>query len=110
MPFAFVPITIAALAGTGPAGRPRIGVVQHVAADRGRRGYRAPLDDRVSTTDELARRRHQQPVALTDGFGTRSGRERRVALIGVLVSVFLVRGRDLQPVGEPAPEVALEAA
>ena len=47
IPFAFVPITIAALAGTKPqeAGLAS-GTDQHDSADRRRRRHRAPLDHR----------------------------------------------------------------
>ena len=39
-------------------GRPRIGVDQHLAADRGRRGYRDPLDDRRVDHRRCGCRRH----------------------------------------------------
>ena len=55
MPFAFVPITIAALAGTSAAGGgPGVGPHQHVAADRWRGRHRDPVDDR-RVDDELCR-------------------------------------------------------
>jgi hypothetical protein len=48
------------------------------------------------------------PVALTDGFQQAFWVGAAVAFVGVLVSVFLVRGRDLRPqeavIGEPALE------
>jgi hypothetical protein len=49
-------------------------------------------------------------VALTDGFQAAFWAGAAIAFAGVLVSVFLVRGRDLQQqeatVGEPAFEAA----
>ena len=64
----------------------------------------------ISTTESAIADGSQQPVALTDGFQAAFWVGAVVGLIGVLVSVFLVRGRDLQPVAEPVGEVALEAA
>jgi Na+/melibiose symporter-like transporter len=52
------------------------------------------------------------PVALTDGFQAAFWTGAAIAFAGVLVSIFLVRGRDLQPQESEAPvaEAVLEAA
>ena len=50
------------------------------------------------------------PVALTDGFVNAFWAGAAIAFAGVLVSIFMVRGRDLKPqeaaIGEPALEEA----
>ena len=96
IPFAFVPITIAALAGTKPqeAGSPR--AHQHVAADRRRGRHRAPLDDRLlDSDDEIAST--AVPSALTDGFVNAFWAGAAIAFAGVLVSIFMVRARPPSP-------------
>ena len=111
MPFAFVPISIAALAGTGPdqAGLAS-GLFNTSQQIGGAVGIALLSTIAISTTESSLVDGSQQAVALTDGFQAAFWVGAAVGLIGVLVSVFLVRGRDLQPDGEPAPEVALEAA
>jgi predicted MFS family arabinose efflux permease len=90
IPFAFVPITIAALAGTKPeeAGLSTIA---------------------VTTTDNATGQGTALPTALTHGFVNAFWAGAAIAFVGVLVSIFLVRGRDLAPseaapIGEPAFE------
>jgi len=111
MPFAFVPISIAALAGTRPdqAGLAS-GLFNTSQQIGGAVGIALLSTIAISTTESAIADGSQQPVALTDGFQAAFWAGAVVGLIGVLVSVFLVRGRDLQPVGDAAPEVALEAA
>ena len=50
------------------------------------------------------------PVALTDGFVNAFWAGAAIAFVGVLVSIFMVRGRDLQSQeafdGEPALDIA----
>ena len=111
MPFAFVPISIAALAGTRPdqAGLAS-GLFNTSQQIGGAVGIALLSTIAISTTESAIADGSQQPVALADGFQAAFWVGAAVGLIGVLVSVFLVRGRDLQPVGDAAPEVALEAA
>ncbi len=49
------------------------------------------------------------PVALTDGFVNAFWAGAAIAFAGVLVAIFLVRGKDLRPqeapIGEPAFEL-----
>ncbi len=111
MPFAFVPISIAALAGTRPdqAGLAS-GLFNTSQQIGGAVGIALLSTIAISTTESAIADGSRQPVALTDGFQAAFWVGAVVGLIGVLVSVFLVRGRDLRPVGDAAPEVALEAA
>jgi EmrB/QacA subfamily drug resistance transporter len=108
IPFAFVPITIAALAGTRPneAGLAS-GLINTSQQIGGAVGIALLSTIAVSTTDAAAPGT-APPVALTDGFVNAFWAGAAIAFVGVLVSVFMVRGRDLQPqetgVGEPALE------
>jgi len=66
----------------------------------------------VSTTDDRLAGGSALPTALTDGFVNAFWAGAAVAFAGVLVSLFLVRGRELRQV-EPEPMVmhaALEEA
>jgi uncharacterized membrane protein (DUF441 family) len=62
----------------------------------------------VSTTDDALASGTAAPSALTDGFQAAFWAAAAIMFAGVLVSVFMVRGRDLQEqeahVGEPALE------
>ena len=49
-----------------------------------------------------------QPVALTNGFQAAFWAGAAISFVGVLVSLFLVRGRDLAQQEAPALEPALE--
>ncbi|MBA3433383.1 MAG: hypothetical protein H0U08_04745 [Actinobacteria bacterium] len=64
----------------------------------------------TSTTTDAVSSGTKLPIAMTDGFQAAFWAGATVALAGVLVSIFLVRGRDLQPqessVGEPAFDAA----
>jgi EmrB/QacA subfamily drug resistance transporter len=111
IPFAFVPITIAALAGTKPheAGLAS-GLINTSQQIGGAVGIALLSTIAVSTQkDELAAGT-AVPVALTDGYQAAFWVGAGVAFVGLLVSIFLVRGRDLRPheatVGEPALEGA----
>jgi len=113
IPFAFVPISIAAFAGTRQdeaglasglmntsqqiGGAVGIAILSTIATSR--------TNDAVSSGTEL-------PVALTDGFQAAFWTGAAIAFAGVLVSIFLVRGRDLQPQESEAhvSEPLLEAA
>jgi urea transporter len=62
----------------------------------------------LSTTNDEVASGTELPVALTDGFQQAFWVGAAVAFVGVLVSLFLVRGRDLRTqeavIGEPALE------
>jgi EmrB/QacA subfamily drug resistance transporter len=110
IPFAFVPITIAALAGTKPqeAGLAS-GLINTSQQIGGAVGIAFLSTIAVSTTDNAVASGTAMPVALTDGFVNAFWAGAAIAFAGVLVSVFLVRGRDLRPqeavIGEPALEL-----
>jgi EmrB/QacA subfamily drug resistance transporter len=107
IPFAFVPITIAALAGTKPqeAGLAS-GLINTSQQIGGAVGIAILSTIAVSTTDNAVASGTAVPTALTDGFVNAFWAGAGIAFAGLLVSIFMVRGRDLQPqeaqVGEPA--------
>ena len=109
IPFAFVPITIAALAGTKPqeAGLAS-GLINTSQQIGGAVGIALLSTIAVSTTDDEVASGTRLPVALTDGFVDAFWAGAAIAFAGLLVSIFLVRGRDLRPseatVGAPAFE------
>jgi EmrB/QacA subfamily drug resistance transporter len=104
IPFAFVPITIAALAGTKPreAGLAS-GLINTSQQIGGAVGIAILSTIAVSTTDDATAAGTPLPTALTDGFVNAFWAGAAIAFAGVLVSIFMVRGRDLQAVGEPEP-------
>ena len=111
IPFAFVPITIAALAGTKPeeAGLAS-GLINTSQQIGGALGIALLSTVAVSTTDDKLANGTALPAALTDGFVNAFWAGAAIAFAGVLVSIFLVRGRDLR-LQEPAvPKPALEEA
>jgi EmrB/QacA subfamily drug resistance transporter len=107
IPFAFVPITIAALAGTKPqeAGLAS-GLINTSQQIGGAVGIAILSTIAVSTTDDAVTGGTAVPIALTDGFVNAFWAGAAIAFAGVLVSIFMVRGRDLRPqeapIGEPA--------
>ena len=110
IPFAFVPITIAALAGTKPqeAGLAS-GLINTSQQIGGAVGIAILSTVAVATTDDAVADGVAVPVALTDGFVNAFWAGAGIALAGLLVSIFMVRGRDLRqeaPVAEPALEAA----
>jgi EmrB/QacA subfamily drug resistance transporter len=110
IPFAFVPITIAALAGTKPqeAGLAS-GLINTSQQIGGAVGIALLSTIAVSTTEDEIGSGTVAPVALTDGFVNAFWAGAAIAFVGVLVAVFMVRGRDLKPQEQPALEPALES-
>ena len=107
MAFAFVSISIAALAGrAGEGRRSRVRADQHVAADRRRARDRRPLggrdrpDERAPSTSGDA-----VPQALTTGFQAAFWVGAGVAAAGVLASLVLIRKEELEaaPAAETVP-------
>jgi MFS family permease len=111
IPFAFVPITIAALAGTKPqeAGLAS-GLINTTQQIGGAVGIAILSTIAVSTTDEAVADGTVMPVALTDGFVNAFWAGAGIALVGLLVSIFMVRGRDLRPQEIPIGEPVLESS
>ena len=109
MPFAFVPITIAAVAGTKPqeAGLAS-GLINTSQQIGGAVGIAILSTIAVSTTTDDVTAGVAQPVALTNGFQAAFWAGAAISFAGVLVSLFLVRGRDLEHQEAPALEPALE--
>ena len=109
IPFAFVPITIAALAGTKPqeAGLAS-GLINTSQQIGGAVGIAILSTIAVSTTDDAVAGGTAVPTALTDGFVNAFWAGAAIAFAGVLVSIFMVRGRDLRPQEAPIGEPALE--
>ena len=112
LPFAFVPVTIAAVAGTKreEAGLAS-GLINTSQQIGGAVGIAILSTVAVSKTDDALATGTAAPVALTDGFQAAFWTGAGIAFLGVLVSLFLVRGRDLtQEQDAHAGEPALEAA
>jgi EmrB/QacA subfamily drug resistance transporter len=111
MPFAYVPITIAAVAGTKQdAAGLASGLINTSQQIGGAVGIAVLTTIAVSHTDHAFATGAQPPVALTDGFAAAFWAGAGISFAGLLVSIFLVRGRDLQHGEAHVPEPALEAA
>jgi EmrB/QacA subfamily drug resistance transporter len=111
IPFSFVPITIAALAGTKPAEAGLAsGLFNTSYQIGGALGIALLSTIAVSTTDDEVASGTTLPAALTDGFVNAFWAGAAVAFAGVLVSIFLVRGRDLRRPERAVPKPALEEA
>jgi len=111
IPFSFVPITIAALAGTKPeeAGLAS-GLINTSQQIGGALGIALLSTIAASTTDDELASGTALPAALTDGFVNAFWAGAAIAFAGVLVSIFLVRGRDLRLAEPVVPKPALEEA
>jgi EmrB/QacA subfamily drug resistance transporter len=110
MGFTFVPISIAALAGVKPseAGLAS-GLINTSQQIGGALGIAALSAVATSTTTSRLADGSQQTVALVDGFHAAFVGGTAVAAIGILVALFVVRGRDIEAAPAMAPEM-VEAA
>jgi EmrB/QacA subfamily drug resistance transporter len=110
MGFTFVPISIAALAGVKPseAGLAS-GLINTSQQIGGALGIAALSAVATSTTTSRLADGSQQTVALVDGFHAAFVGGTAVAAIGILVALFVVRGRDIDAAPAMAPEM-VEAA
>ncbi len=113
MGFSFVPISIAALAGVKPseAGLAS-GLINTSQQVGGALGIAALSAVATSTTTDRIAAGGAKAAALTDGFQAAFVGGTAVAVVGVLVALLVVRGRDIEtaPVLAPEMEAALEAA
>jgi EmrB/QacA subfamily drug resistance transporter len=111
MPFAYVPVTIAAVAGTrqDEAGLAS-GLINTSQQIGGAVGIAILSTIAVTTTTDDLGAGTQQAVALTNGFAAAFWAGAAIAFAGVLVSLFLVRGSDLQHAEVGLVEPALEPA
>ena len=114
MGFSFVPISIAALAGVKPseAGLAS-GLINTSQQVGGALGIAALSAIATSTTTDKFAAGAAKATALTDGFQAAFTAGAAVGVVGILVALFVVRGRDIatEPVTVPAgAEPVLEAA
>jgi EmrB/QacA subfamily drug resistance transporter len=113
MGFSFVPISIAALAGVKPseAGLAS-GLINTSQQVGGALGIAALSAVATSTTTDRIAAGGAKAAALTDGFQAAFVGGTAVAVVGVIVALLVVRGRDIEtgPVLAPEMEAALEAA
>jgi EmrB/QacA subfamily drug resistance transporter len=112
MGFTFVPISIAALAGVQPSesglASGLINTSQQIGGALGIAALSAVATS--TTTDELSAGT-PNAFALTEGFQAAFVGGAAVAIVGVLVALFVVRGRDIAaPAVVPEPEPVLEPA
>jgi EmrB/QacA subfamily drug resistance transporter len=113
MGFSFVPISIAALAGVEPseAGLAS-GLINTSQQVGGALGIAALSALATSTTTDRIATGAQQATALTDGFQAAFIAGAAVAIVGVVVALFVVRGRDIEaaPAIPADVELAVEPA
>ena len=106
-----MPVTIAAVAGTKreEAGLAS-GLINTSQQIGGAVGIAILSTIAVTRTDDALATGTAPPIALTDGFQAAFWAGAAIAFLGVLVSLFLIRGRDLQEQEAHAVEPALEPA
>jgi EmrB/QacA subfamily drug resistance transporter len=111
--FSFVPISIAALAGVQPseAGLAS-GLINTTQQVGGALGVAVLSTIATSQTNDAVAAGTALPFALTDGFQAAFIGAAAITLVGILVSLFLIRRDDLAPQEEVEVdgELALEAA
>jgi MFS family permease len=102
--FSFVPISIAALAGVQPseAGLAS-GLINTSQQIGGALGIAALSSIATSTTSDQLSTGTSPAFALTNGFQDAFVAGALVAFVGILVAIFVVRGRDLEEVPEMEP-------
>jgi EmrB/QacA subfamily drug resistance transporter len=114
MGFSFVPISIAALAGVKPAEAGLAsGLINTSQQVGGALGIAALSAIATSTTGDEVATGTARAVALTDGFQAAFLAGAIVGIVGILVALFIVRGRDIATEASPAvagAEAVLEAA
>ena len=100
MPLAFVSLTIAALAGTKPdeAGLAS-GLINTTQQIGGAVGIAILSAVATSTTSGAVESGANVPAALTEGFQKAFWVGAAITLVGVIVSLVLVRERDVSPAG-----------
>jgi EmrB/QacA subfamily drug resistance transporter len=102
--FSFVPISIAALAGVQPAEAGLAsGLFNTTQQIGGALGIAVLSSIATSTTSDQIATGTAPAFALTNGFQDAFVAGGLVAFVGILVSIFVVRGRDLQEVPEVEP-------
>ena len=102
--FSFVPISIAALAGVQPAEAGLAsGLINTSQQIGGALGIAALSSIATSTTGDQLATGTVPAFALTNGFQDAFVAGALVAFVGILVSIFVVRGRDLEEVPEVEP-------
>ena len=106
MGFSFVPISIAALAGVKPseAGLAS-GLINTSQQVGGALGIAALSAIATSTTTDKLAAGARRATALTDGFQAAFTAGAAVGVVGILVALFVVRGRDMteEEVAEAQP-------
>jgi EmrB/QacA subfamily drug resistance transporter len=111
--FSFVPISIAALAGVRAAEQGLAsGLINTSQQIGGALGIAALTAVATSTTTDAVASGSTMPVALTDGFQAAFYGAAAVAIVGIFVALFVVRGEDLVEQPEAAVDAvpALDAA
>jgi MFS family permease len=109
--FSFVPISIAALAGVQPSDAGLAsGLINTSQQIGGALGVAILSTIATTTTDDAVAAGDAVPFALTDGFQAAFLAAAGIALVGILVSLFIVRREDLAPQEAIEPRPALEAA
>jgi len=108
--FAFVPISIAALAGIQPAEAGLAsGLINTSQQIGGALGIAALSTIASSRTDDALAGGTPLPAALVDGFTNAFIAGTVIAALGIIASLTLIRRRELEPVPEAEPALDLAA-